>query len=279
MQHFLVARAVATIGLAAGLAAPAWGQDFATGETPAVADHIRGLVVPLYHARLSSRLQATINSIGPETGEAFKAGDILVQFDCTSFEADRERVRAEAEAAQASLAVKRELSNSGNASKLQAVLAEAELKKTRAAVDVADKQVADCQIKAPYDGRVIERVANAHETVGFRDPLLEIVADRALELRVFVPSRALRSIDKGSQLELTVDETGERMPARVIALGARIDNVSQLIELRAQFSGDTQRLIPGMSGNVRFLDGMAAADAPPTTESTAKMSPAESSGP
>ena len=231
-----------------------------TGAPAPAADHIRGLIVPLHRARLSSRLQATIAAIGPETGEAFKAGDVLVQFDCGSFEAERERVQAEAEAAEASLGVKRELASSGNTSKLQAVLAEADLKKTKAAVHVADKQVADCQIKAPFDGRVIERIANAHETVGFRDPLIDIVADKALELRVFVPSRTLRSISKGSALELSVDETGERMPARVIALGARIDNVSQLIEIRAELTGDTDRLVPGMSGNVTFPASLAAAE-------------------
>lgn len=241
---------VPLLAVALSLMTPAWAEE--------AADHIRGLVVPLNHARLSSRLQATIASIGPENGERFAAGDVLVQFDCTSFEAERERVRAEAQAAEASLAVKRELANSGNSSKLQAVLAEAELKKTRAAVNVADKQVSDCRILAPYDGRVVERIANAHETVGFRDPLIDIVADRALELRVFVPSRALRTVDRGSSLELTVDETGERLPARVIALGARIDNVSQLIEIRAAFTGDAPKLLPGMSGNVTFLAGVAA---------------------
>ena len=101
-------------------------------------------------------------------------------------------------------------------------------------------------------------MANAHETVGFRDPLMDIVANKALELRVFVASKTLRSIDKGSALELTVDETGERLPARVIALGAQIDNVSQLIEIRAEFTGATDRLVPGMSGNVEFLKGLAA---------------------
>jgi len=246
---------------ALGPACPAWAEDAVSTGVSAqiVPDHIRGLVVPLNHARLSSRLQATIERIGPENGEAFKAGDVLVQFDCSSFEAERERARAEAEGADASLAVKCELASGGNASKLQAVLALADLKKARAAVDVADKQVANCQILAPYDGRVVERIANAHETVGFRDPLIEIVGDRALELRVYVASRMLRSIDKQSALELVVDETGDHIPARVTALGARIDNVSQLIEIRAAFVGDIDRLVPGMSGNVTFAGGVAAA--------------------
>ena len=244
--------------LAAMLGSPARADDI-TAAVPA-ADHIRGLVVPLHHARLSSGLQANIVRIGPETGESFKAGDVLVRFDCIAFEADREKARAEVDAARASLAVKRELASSGNASKLQAVLAEAELKKASAAVDIASKQVANCQINAPYDGRVVERIANAHETAGYRDPLMEIVGVDALELRVFVPSRILRDVGQGSALEFTADETGERLRAEVIVLGARIDNVSQLIELRAKFLTGTLRLIPGMSGNVRFLTGLAAAE-------------------
>ncbi len=240
---------------------PASAGDMTAGgglKLPIAPDHIRGLVVPLLHARLSSRLQATIEQIGPETGEAFKAGDTLVQFDCTSFVADRQRVEAEAEAATASLAVKRELAKNGAASRLQVQLAEAELKRTRAQVDVASKQVTDCGIRAPYDGRVVERIANAHETVGFRDPLIEIVSDKAVELRVYIPSYALRTIRIGSHLDVTLDETGEDLPARVIAIGARIDSVSQLVELRAAFAGETARLIPGMSGNVRFLEAIAA---------------------
>lgn len=250
----------ATVALMLGTTSPSCAQDTkgAEGARPA-ADHIRGLVAPLLHARLSSRLQATIARIGPENGEAFKTGDPLVVFDCTTFLAERERVQAEAEAAAASLGVKRELADKGAASRLQAQLAEAELKRTRAQVSVADKQVADCEIRAPYDGRVVERIANAHETVGFRDPLIEIVSDKALELRVYIPSQALRTIGIASLLDVTLDETGDTMPARVIAIGARIDSVSQLVEIRAGFTGDTARLIPGMSGNVHFFESVATA--------------------
>ncbi len=226
--------------------------------------HIRGLVVPLRHARLSSRLQATIDQIGPETGEAFKAGDTLVRFDCTAYRGELERVAAEAEAATASVAVRRELASKGATSKLQVQLAEAELKRTNAQVNVAAKQVADCEIVAPYDGRVVERIANAHETVGARDPLLEIVSDRDVELRAFVPSYQLRSIGIGTPLQVTVDETGDVLAARVIAVGARIDNVAQLIEIRAGFAADTGRLIPGMSGTVRLLTSVAGVPVPVT---------------
>ena len=218
---------------------------------------IRGLVVPLKHARLSSRLSATIDQIGPETGEAFKAGDALVRFDCAAYRAEFDRVGAEAEAATVSLAVKRELASKGATSRLQVQLAEADVRKTKAQVEVAAKQVADCVISAPFDGRVIERIANAHETVGARDPLIEIVSDHDLELRAFVPSQDLRSIAPGTPIQFTVDETGDVLDARVIVIGARIDNVAQLVEMRAAFSGPVDKLLPGMSGTVRLLTAIA----------------------
>lgn len=249
------------IGAAPGLAVmlgllsasvTAYAED---GAPPPV--RIRGLVVPLKHARLSSRLSATIDAIGPETGEAFKAGDALVRFDCAAYRAEFDRVGAEADAANASLAVKRELASKGATSRLQVELAAADLRKTKAQVEVAAKQVADCIISAPFDGRVIERIANAHETVGARDPLIEIVSDHDLELRAFMPSQELRAIAPGTPVQFTVDETGEVIDARVIVIGARIDNVSQLIEMRAAFSGHAEKLIPGMSGTVRLLTAMA----------------------
>lgn len=235
-----------------GAGIPAFADD---ATPPSV--RIRGLVVPLKHARLSSRLQATIDRIGPETGEAFKAGDILVSFDCSAYQAEHDRVDAEAAAAAASLAVKRELASKGATSRLQVQLAEADVKKVKAQLVVAAKQVADCEIVAPFDGRVVERIANAHETVGARDPLMEIVSDQDLELRAFVPSLQLRTIAPGAPIQFTVDETGDMLEARVIVIGARIDNVSQLIELRAGFSGDASKLLPGMSGTVRLLTTMA----------------------
>ena len=182
---------------------------------------------------------------------------MLVRFDCAAYRAELDRAVAEADAATASLAVRRELASKGATSKLQVELAAADLRKTKAQIDVAAKQVSDCVIAAPFDGRVVERIANAHETVGARDPLLEIVSDHDLELRAFVPSQDLGAIAPGTPIQFTVDETGEVLDARVIVIGARIDNVSQLIELRAAFGAGTQRLIPGMSGTVRLLTAMA----------------------
>lgn len=215
---------------------------------------VRGLIVPLRRATLSSRLQASILAIGPESGESFAAGDVLVRFDCETYEAEAARADAQVEAARADAAVKRQLSHSGSASRLQAVLADAQVKRAEAEAVIARRQVDACTVRAPYAGRVIKRIANAFETVGFRDPLMEIVGDEALEIRVFVPSSWIAALAPGQPFQFDVDETGERLDARVVALGAVIDNVSGLIELRGRPVARARPLAGGMSGTARFGD-------------------------
>lgn len=215
---------------------------------------VRGVVMPLKHATISSRLQATITRIGPDNGEKFPLNHVLVTFDCGTFKAELQRAQANAAAAKSNFEVKTKLVASGSVSKLQALLARAELRKARAEVEVNRNRVAQCLIRAPYAGRVVKRIANAHETVNFRDPLLEIVSEDDVEVRAFVPSAWLRNLHVGRRFKFTIDETGITVPARVIAIGAWIDNVSQLVEVRAIIENDSAKLIAGMSGSVFFED-------------------------
>ncbi len=225
----------------------------ANGEPPAMprsASRIRGLVVARQQATISAALQSTVLSIGPENGERFAKGDILVTFDCRIHQAELRRARAIAEAAKDTLDAKVSLASSGSIARLQVTLADAELKKARADVIVAETRVAYCDIPAPYGGRIVRRIANAHETVAARDPLIEIVDDSAYEVRAFVPSHWLGVIRPGSPLVLKIDETGESLPLKAITVGAMIDNVSQLIEVRAAVDGKTAGLVAGMSGDI-----------------------------
>ena len=54
----------------------------------------RALVVASQEAILSSELAARITSISVKEMERFKKGDLLIQFDCSLYEAQKDVVRA-----------------------------------------------------------------------------------------------------------------------------------------------------------------------------------------
>lgn len=231
-------------------------QQFLPGETSSLERPelpLRVLVFAQQQATLSSRLNATIAKIGPNDGERFSNGDTLIEFDCAAYDAELTRAQALDEAARDTLGVKQRLSELGSVSKLDVILAGADRKRTSADVVVMEEQVRQCKIYAPFDGRVVRRQANAFETVAPGTPLIQILSDKDIEVRVSVPSFWVTKLQIGTKFQFRLDEIAQPFEAEVMAIGARIENISQTIELRGRINGDTIDVLVGMSGDAVFF--------------------------
>jgi membrane fusion protein (multidrug efflux system) len=213
---------------------------------------IRALIVPRREARLSSQVTARIVSIGPEPGTAFAKGKILVTFDCRSYRAEFRKAQAELLATSKTYENRKELSRLQSGSLLELDLARAEELRARAALDAVEATLSGCNIRAPYDGRVVSRLANAHESVTPGTALIEILDERDLDARIIVPSRWLSWLKTGQVLEVRIEELDRIFAGRVRTIGSRVDPVSQSIEITAGLVGDITALKPGMSGIARF---------------------------
>jgi len=123
-----------------------------------------------------------------------------------------------------------------------------------AAADVSLRktQVNKCSLKAPFAGRVVKVRANPYEYVSPGQPLLEVLDDIHLNLQLFVPSKWLKWLKKDAKFSVHIDETGKDYPARVTSLGARLDPVSQTLEIRSEIEGQHPELLAGMSGTAHF---------------------------
>ena len=86
-----------------------------------------------------------------------------------------------------------------------------------------------------------------------RQPLLRVLDDRTLEIRINAPSEWLRWLRPGADFELAIDETGSRHAARLERVNARVDAASQTVELIARFADPQPAgLLAGMSGTASF---------------------------
>ncbi len=213
---------------------------------------VRGVVRALDQSALSTDLVARVLTIGFREGEAFKAGDLLIAFDC-------ERYRAEAQSAEA---VHREMQLTLNSNmhlqKFSAV-GKSEVEISRARVDKAEAEARSlqsrlhqCEIKAPFDGRVAELSINAHEQPQTGKPFLVIVGNSRLEIELILPSHWLTWVKPGLEFAFKVDETRHAYKARVLRTGAAVDAVSQMIKVIAVFEEPVSDVLPGMSGAAQF---------------------------
>ncbi|MEN5343193.1 HlyD family secretion protein [Achromobacter mucicolens] len=109
-----------------------------------------------------------------------------------------------------------------------------------------------CAIAAPFDGRVSKRSASPQQFAEPGKPLLTIVDTSHLELKMIVPSKWLVWLKPGHALSVQVDESGKAYPAKVARIGARVDPVTQTVDVTAALTTGAAELLPGMSGWTTF---------------------------
>lgn len=234
----------ALIGLIIAIAAPS--------ISIAAQEEVRALLVPEEEAVLSSQIQGQILRLPVKEGERFKKGQTLVELDCQIFEAELKKAQMDFEAASETLSANLQLQEFGSASVLEVAISSAKKKRAQAEVKLGQTKVEMCEVKAPFEGRVISRKANPHESIKPGDELLEILNDKQLKLHLLIPSNWLLWLKTGTAFTVVIDETGREYKAKVISLGAKVNPVNQTLEVRAKIKGSHPELLAGMSGTAFF---------------------------
>ncbi len=215
-------------------------------------DAIRVLLSPELETSLVAQMAGRIATLDASLGGEVRKGHTLLTFDCAEAAARLNMAQAESDSARETLAVKTNLRKLDAAGDLEVSLARADARRTEAAVALNRAQVAQCTVQAPFSGRVVRLHVKPYQGVGVGAPLFELISDGPLKLRLNVPSRLLRTLQVGAPLEVEIDETGRRYPAKVSAINGRVDAVAQTVELEARLDAEAAELLPGMSGVARF---------------------------
>ncbi len=199
-----------------------------------------------------SQTVSQITGIEGDLGSRFQRGSTLVRFNCSELDARRGIADAEVAAAQTTLDAKKRLKELKAAGDLEVAIALASVETARAEQNLATVQLQQCRVVAPFSGKVVKRHVARYQGVRVGDPLLDIVSSGPLKLRLNVPSRWLVWLKKGAAFSVKIDETSKQYPATVSALNARVDAVSQSIEIEASIEGKHPELLAGMSGSADF---------------------------
>ena len=212
----------------------------------------RALVVASQEAVLSSELAARIENIAVKEMQRFQKGDLLIQFDCSLYEAQKDVVSANANGALIKLKSDEQMLQMRSIGKYELELSISEYEKAKSELRIAELNVERCQIKAPFDGAVEEVVVNTFETIQPQVELMKIIQTDILELEMVVSSEWISWLTIGHPIKVYIDEIQKEFNASVSGIGANVDPVSQTIQLKGTITNASPALLPGMSGRVVF---------------------------
>lgn len=227
----------------------AWVPVFAESPKNNVA---RGLIVARIETTLSSQISARIDRLTIKEGDRFKKKQTLLKFDCRLYQAQLNKVKAQLFAAKKTLSANLKLKKFKAISELEVIISESQVTQANADVAFNKIQVNLCEIKAPFNGRVVKLHVAPYASVAPGTPLMDILDDNRLEMQLHIPSRWLSWVRKGTKFLARIDETGHTYKAKVIRMSAKVDSVSQTIAITAAIIGKNKNLLSGMSGAAHF---------------------------
>lgn len=227
-------------------------KNTSNADISATTGSIRALLTPNRETTIASTIAGRIKYLRSNLGQAFNAGAQLVSFDCTQSIARVEIAKATLASAIDEHEAKVKMQGLDQASDLEVSLAASATNKARAELKLNRAMVAECSIIAPWSGRVAQAHVKNNMTVTPGQPLLDIVDDGPLKIKLNIPSQLLSELKVGNQFNVTIDETGKSYPASISAINSRIDPVSQTVEIQATMKKTHEELLAGMSGTADF---------------------------
>lgn len=213
---------------------------------------IRVLLSPELETVLASQMLGRVSSLNAGLGARVNKGQTLLSFDCSEAAARMRMAQAEYANAKETQDVKERLRKLEAAGDTEVLLAKTMADKAKASISLTQVQMGQCVVKAPFAGHVVKLHVKPAQGVNVGVPLLEMVSDGPLKLRLNAPSRWLHALKMGTTFEVAIDETRKTYPAKVSAINARVDAVAQTVELEARIDGKHPELLAGMSGVARF---------------------------
>lgn len=221
-------------------------------------------------ARVGSIVEGRVDRVAVLPGDRVRTGDPLVYIHSHELAtAQRDLATASAQRAFADTALRR-------AERLYAAeaVSREEVERRRVALDEADAEYrrsreivdhlhpspeGDVTIRAQRSGTVFAVHVRAGEAVLVGASLVDLGDASRLWATGWVPERASLPLKPGDSVAVHIDALpGERLPARVVRVGAAVDSLRRAVEVRAELTRVQPGVRPGMYASLELPAGAPA---------------------
>ena len=213
-----------------------------------------GTLVAVRAVTVASELPGLVRNIGFDSGAFVRKGDVMVQLDTSTEQAQLAAARADAELARATLERSKTLRKSDFTSAADLEAAEARAKQAAANVDTLTATIAKKTIRAPFDGKVAIRQVELGQVVGSGTPIASLQSIHPIYADFWLPQQALADLIPGMRARLRTDVFAKKSwEGTVSVINSEVDVSTRNVRVRAVFPNPDGRLLPGMFANVEVL--------------------------
>ena len=192
-------------------------------------------------------------------GQTVARGQLIAEMDDTQARNLLSGAEAQMTQANDALARYKMLHDAGSLPEVQWVEIQSKVAQAQSQVEVARKNLSDCQLIAPVSGIIGKKLIGAGETALPSQAVVSILDISTVKVKVAVPEAEIGGINASTPTSLTVEATGGSYHGGRIEKGVQADALTHTYDIRINVANGDRKLLPGMVANVRFVsDGSQA---------------------
>jgi membrane fusion protein (multidrug efflux system) len=213
-----------------------------------------GSMVAVQGVTVAAELGGKIVKIAFESGDRVNAGDLLVQVDTSTEEAQLRSAEAAARLARINRDRIQELLPKQTVPKSEFDTAEAQFKQATAQVDNVRATIAKKTVRAPFAGRLGLRLVNLGQIVRDGDPIVTLQTLDPIYVNFSLPEQQLPLLTPGSTVRVSTDAAPDQpFEGKINAVNPEIDPVTRNVRVQATMSNVEEKLRPGMFARVEVM--------------------------
>lgn len=190
-------------------------------------EQITGTVVPLVKSTLEAKIVGRVTDVSVQSGQAVKAGEVVVKIEAPEIQAQAERAKAALKLAEQESQRVNALFAKQAATRSELDAATSHLTQARAALDEVNVMLSYLAIAAPFDGVVSRKLADVGDLAAPGKPLIEVEKPGSKRFEAAIPEALIDKIKVGEELNLKLADVSESVSVKVAEINPAGDPVSR----------------------------------------------------
>ena len=225
-----------------------------------------GVVEPVESSQLSFEVDGIVQAVQVDVGDRFRKGDVLAHLDNQSFglnvasaEAALSRAKAQLEEKQSSFERERRIQAEDPGATTQKAVDQVraayesqvqEVTYSQARLELAQQDLANTELIAPYNGIVSVRFVEPSEVAARGVHMLEVYAEAAMQVAVSIPEQMIGDVHAGLEGQVVLNNLPDDPYVAIVSEVGSSATAANAFPVTAVINNADERVRPGMTAEL-----------------------------
>ena len=228
-----------------------------------------GTIEPVESSQLSFEVDGIVQAVQVEVGDSFKKGDVLAHLDNQSFKlsvasavAALSRATAQLEERQSAYERERRIQSEDPGATTQKAVDQAragyesqvqEVTYSQARLELAQRDLTNTELVAPYDGTVAARFVEPSEVAARGMHMLEVYAEAAMQVAVSIPEQMIGDVHAGFEGQMVLNNWPDDPYVAIVSEVGSSATAANAFPVTAVINNADERVRPGMTAELLLM--------------------------